>query len=644
MTLLNALSVRWLVPAVLPFLRLLLTVFPEGPHPDHYPSPSTPRPDYDFVIVGGGTAGSALAGRLSEVPEWRVLLLEAGGAPPVESIVPGFSRVFYFPSDNNWAFDLHPQRHGLLSYSNRSSPVPQGRVLGGSSAINGMLYVRGNRRDFDNWAALGNPGWDYESVLPYFKKSEGYRGPPLQDTEAYHGREGPLTVVPKKGEHLQYTEAFLNAGLDLGFKTVDPTGPAQIGFAPTDYTIRGGERWHTARAYLKPAARRPNLHILKRATVLRVIFNEHKRAVGVEYKHKGKVWRVSAAREVVLSAGALLSPKLLMLSGLGHPSALGLHGIPLVADVPGVGQNLQDHMCLYGLTWTVGPHLPNTAKDIFSPKQISDYVHYRKGAFTSPIGQFGHAWAKVSEGSGDSNWPDIQLYMASSGLAQEGVLASVALGLDKQKYLDQYAPLFGTTGMTIMPYLMRPKSRGSVVLRSRDPLDPPVVDPNYLSHPDDVHTLVNGIKLALKVGKTPAFAKGLGAQLYKKPLWGCAGHAFGSDDYWACFVRNMATTFYHFAGTCKMGPATDSFSVVDHNLRVRGVAGLRVVDASVMPVVVSGNPMAAIIMIAEKAADLIKEEWLAGAAEPQYSPSGHPHQHHSATPSPPSSGYHSIIS
>ncbi|XP_045125683.1 glucose dehydrogenase [FAD, quinone]-like [Portunus trituberculatus] len=636
---LTSLPVRWLVPAFLPILRLLLTSFPESPQGDTFPPPGPLRPDYDFVIVGGGTAGSVLAARLAEVHKWRILLLEAGGPAPVESIVPGFSRVFYFPTKNTWNFHLHPQRHALYSYSNRSSPVPQGKMLGGTSAINGMLYVRGNKRDFDNWAALGNPGWDYESVLPYFKKAEGYRG--RLSGKQYHGRSGPLTVVPKTGEHLEFTSAFKHAGLQLGFRNIDPSGPDQIGFAHTDYTIRGGERWHTGRAYLKYASHLPNLHIMTHATVLRVLFNEDKRAIGVEYMHKGKVRRVLASREVILSAGALLSPKLLMLSGLGHPHALRFHHLPVVAEVPGVGQNLQDHMCLYGLTWTLGSHVPNTVSDIFNPKQVSDYVHYRKGAFTSPIGQFGHAWANVLQ-KGDPEWPDVQLYMVSSGLAQEGILSSVALGIDRHKYLEQYSPLFGRSGMTIMPYLMRPKSLGSVVLKSRDPFDPPIVDPNYLSHPDDVQALVNGIKLAVEVGRTPAFVKTLGAKLYSKPLRSCAAHQFGSDEYWRCFVKNMATTFYHFAGTCKMGPASDPFSVVDQNLRVRGVAGLRVVDASVMPVVVSGNPMAAIIMIAERAADLMKEEWGAteGGAGQQYSSSTHAHQELSSGSS--SSGYQTV--
>ncbi|XP_047482478.1 glucose dehydrogenase [FAD, quinone]-like [Penaeus chinensis] len=699
-----------------------------------------------------------MAARLSEVREWKVLLLEAGGVPTSETRVPGLSRLFYFPSAVNWNYELAPQRHGLRNYDNRSSPVPQGRVLGGSSSINGMLYVRGNRRDYDNWAALGNPGWDYEAVLPYFKKSEDYRGPhrgetehyhgrggpytvtpkegphlpitgaflragqhlgfdvidpsgPEQigfapteyvtrngerwstaraylqpaarrpnlhvvhsafalkvpaagcggrgfvcvcvtkkgrhseediwaalgnpgwdyeavlpyfkksedyrgphrgETEHYHGRGGPYTVTPKEGPHLPITGAFLRAGQHLGFDVIDPSGPEQIGFAPTEYVTRNGERWSTARAYLQPAARRPNLHVVHSAFALKIIFDKKNRAVGVVYKHNDQIKTVYARREVILSTGALVSPKLLMLSGVGARQQLRQHGIKVVADLPGVGQNLQDHMCLYGLTWNVDVRTPNVAFDAVNPGVIRQYASERKGLYATPLGEFGHAWSRVS-GEGDPYWPDVQLFMVSSGLGQEGLMAAHALGLNSGKFMEYYSPQFGRPGITMMPYLMRPKSRGAVLLKSRNPFDAPIVDPNYLSHPDDIDTLVHAIKWALKVGQTPPFAKGLGAKFYSRPLPQCQAMPYGSDAYWRCFVLHMATTFYHFGGTCKMGPESDPYSVLDEKLRVRGVYGLRVVDGSSMPVVTSGNIMSAIVMMAEKTSDLIKSEWAPAA-------------------------------
>nr|XP_053654447.1 glucose dehydrogenase [FAD, quinone]-like [Cherax quadricarinatus] len=515
--------VRLLLPTMLPLLRVLLIAVLRGAYQGEYLPPPVLLPEYDFIIVGGGTAGCVLASRLSEVASWRVLLLEAGGAPPPESLVPGLSRVFYFPSESNWNFRLHPQRYALRSYTNRSSPVPQGRVLGGSSTINGMLYVRGNRRDYDYWASMGLPGWDYQSVLPFFKKAESYRGTLRGDTENYHGREGPLPVTPDPGNH-GVTSVFLKAGQHLGFPVIDPSGPEQIGFSRTEYTIKNGERWHTARAYLAPVTNRINLHVVTGATVLKVIMNGEKRAVGVKFLYHGKVKKVSARREVLLSAGALSSPKLLMLSGIGHRLHLQEHGVKVVTDLPGVGQNLQDHMCLYGLSWNLPRLSENNILGAIDPAMLSNYVHHRSGTYATPLGDFAHGWARV-HGYEDQNWPDVQLFMISSGLAQEGLLAASALGLDT------------------------------------------------------------------------------------RPLEACSDTKFGSDAYWRCFVLHMATTFYHFAGTCKMGPDADPFSVLDHNLKVRGVSGLRVVDASVMPVVVSGNPMAAIIMIAEKAAHLLKHEW-----------------------------------
>ncbi|XP_063596245.1 glucose dehydrogenase [FAD, quinone]-like [Penaeus indicus] len=605
------LPIRLLLPTVLPMLRLMLQSMFRGDGSAFEPPPHVYE-QYDFVIVGGGTAGCVMAARLSEVREWKVLLLEAGGVPTPETRVPGLSRLFYFPSAVNWNYELAPQRHGLRNYDNRSSPVPQGRVLGGSSSINGMLYVRGNRRDFDNWAALGNPGWNYESVLPYFKKSEDYRGPHRGETEHYHGRGGPYTVTPKEGPHLPITGAFLRAGQHLGFDVIDPSGPEQIGFAPTEYVTRNGERWSTARAYLQPAARRPNLHVVHSAFAMKIIFDKKNRAVGVVYKHNDQIKTVYARREVILSTGALVSPKLLMLSGVGARQQLRQHGIKVVADLPGVGQNLQDHTCLYGLTWNVDVRTPNVAFEAVNPGVIRQYASERKGLYTTPLGEFGHAWSRVS-GEGDPYWPDVQLFMVSSGLGQEGLMASHALGLNSARFMEYFSPQFGRPGLTMMPYLMRPKSRGAVLLKSRNPFDAPIVDPNYLSHPDDVDTLVNAIKWALKVGKTPPFAKGLGAKFYSRPLPQCQAKPYGSDAYWRCFVVHMATTFYHFGGTCKMGPESDPYSVLDEQLRVRGVYGLRVVDGSSMPVVTSGNIMSAIVMMAEKTSDLIKSEWAPAA-------------------------------
>ncbi|XP_068233844.1 glucose dehydrogenase [FAD, quinone]-like [Palaemon carinicauda] len=599
-------SIRWIFPVIIPLIRLMLGAFMNVDLETTFNPPKYLFTHYDFIIVGGGTAGCALAARLSEVKHWKVLLLEAGGPPPSESVVPAFSRLFYFPHTATWNYELAPQKHGLRYFINRSSPVPHGKVLGGSSTINGMLYLRGNRRDFDHWASLGNTLWGYDSVLPYFKKSEGYDGPHLLYTENYHGRTGPVVVTPDRGG--MFTNVFLMAGQYLGYNIIDPNGPDQIGFAPVDYTINHGVRWSSAIAYLGPAASRPNLHILHSATVLRIIFNKAKRAVGVVYMYRGKVSTAFANKEVILSAGAIASPKILMLSGVGPKDHLRQHKVEVLVDLPGVGRNLQDHLCLFGLTWSLKSGLPNEVNDATSFNAASQYVHHRKGIYTTPLGDYGHAWESVSP-YGDPSWPDVQLYMVSAGLAQEGLLASAALGLDPVKYMRYFGPISHRQSMTIMPYLLRPKSRGIISLRSNDPFDTPVIDPKYFTDPEDIDTLIRGVEMAVEIGQSPPFNRILGAKFYSKPLDGCQEHRFGSKAYWACYILNMASTFYHFAGSCKMGPEGDPYSVVDQYLRVRGVTGLRVVDASVMPVVVSANPMAAIIMIAEKAADFIRQTW-----------------------------------
>ncbi|KAK7081083.1 hypothetical protein SK128_022646 [Halocaridina rubra] len=369
---------RWLLPTVLPIIRIMLTTFLREDQPtEEFNSPKYLYDRYDFIIVGGGTAGCVLASRLSEVAHWKILVLEAGGPPPPESRVPGLSRLFYFPSATTWHYNLAPQRHGLRAYNNRSSPVPHGRVIGGSSTVNGMVYARGSPRDFDHWASLGNPGWDYLSVLPYFKKSERYRGPKRPHTERFHGRRGPIPVTPESPGF--FTRVFLQAGRYLGFKLIDPNGPDLMGFAGPDYTIYRGERWGPVRAYLEPAAKRPNLHILHSAHVLRIIFNKDKVAVGVIFMHHDKVKAVKANLEVILSAGAIASPKVLMLSGVGPQKHLHHHGIKVVHDLPGVGKNLQEHMCLYGLTWTVKPGVPNDVLNAANPASVTQYVHQKSG-------------------------------------------------------------------------------------------------------------------------------------------------------------------------------------------------------------------------------------------------------------------------
>ncbi|XP_047482501.1 glucose dehydrogenase [FAD, quinone]-like [Penaeus chinensis] len=556
--------------ALVPLVRLLLVgVVRETGHAPfelHVPLDLS----YDFIVVGGGSGGSVVASRLSEVAGWRVLLLEAGGPPAPESYVPALNFLFFLPENSNWEYTIAPQKHALKSFVGRSGRLIQGKTLGGSSSINGMLYARGNRRDYDQWASLGNPGWDYDTILPYFKKAEGYRGGHL-------------------GEN---------------------------GFAPFDYTIGDGIRCSTAECYLKPAASRPNLHTLHSATVFKILFNE-KRAIGVLFEHNGMLKVVKARKEVILSAGSLSSPKVLMLSGVGPAKHLHQHEIDVVADLPGVGRNLQDHLNVYGLTWTVRPDAEESPSVLSS---LDDYVKRRQGPYATPLGDQSSAWVRVSDAPGDPQWPDVQYMLSSSTLATDkGIFSPSSLGLDPVRYRSYFESVLGEEGFSLQLNLMRPSSRGSVTLRSRDPRDYPYIDSNFLSHPDDLRILVNGIKFALAIGNTTSMKNALGARFHDKHLPGCENIYYGTDDYWACYVQHMASSYLHPAGTCKMGPENDPLSVVDSRLRLRGVSGVRIVDASIMPVIVSGNMNAPVIMIGEKSADMIKDDWGASAILKAYS-------------------------
>ncbi|XP_045604676.2 glucose dehydrogenase [FAD, quinone] [Procambarus clarkii] len=592
------------IPVTLLRLLLLVVLRESGDH--NYDASFKLRNQYDFVIVGGGSAGSVLAARLTEIGEWRVLLLEAGGTPPAESHVPGFNQLL-LQGDADWNYFTTPQSKSFNGFTDNRIPFPRGRVIGGSSVINSMFYVRGNRRDFDHWEAMGNPGWGYKDVFPYFKKSEDYRGKVNKKTAHLHGYGGPLTVENKKWS-TPVLKGWLKAGRQLGYNLVDPSDPDQIGFSVVDFTSRNSLRWSTAEAFVKPSSSRPNLHVVLNAHVTQILFDDYKRAIGVNFQHRGKVKSVYARREVILSAGAINSPQILMLSGVGPADQLYRHGIPLVANVPGVGHNLKDHPYLTGLAWTIRNGSSFNILDNVNPRVLQRYIHERDGPLTGTISIEGYAWPL--SGAGDPYWPEVQIAFLPFTIGNDyGLITAHILGINRDLYHKYFHSLSGREGFSIGPFLTRPKSKGTVTLRSADPLDPPLIDTNFFDHPDDMAAFVRGMKFSIQVGESPALKYDFDAVFHNQVLPGCEYEVLYSDRYWDCYARSLTGTTYHPSCTCKMGPISDPYSVVDAQLRVRSVSGLRVIDASVMPEITSGNINAPVIMIAEKAADMIKLDW-----------------------------------
>ncbi|MBS7806258.1 choline dehydrogenase [Variovorax sp. PCZ-1] len=527
---------------------------------------------FDYVIVGGGSAGCVLASRLSEDPAIRVALLEAG---PVDSSIlihcPAGLAVMAQTKIANWAYETVPQK-GL---NGRKGYQPRGKVLGGSSSINAMIYARGQHQDYDDWAAEGNAGWAWNDVLPYFKRSEhNERG-----ASDLHGTGGPLNVKDLTTPN-RFGPIFVEAGRQAGYPVNhDFNGASQEGVGMYQVTHKNGERWSAAKGYLTPNLGRPNLQVITGAHATRVLF-EGKRATGVEYRHEGQLKTIQAAGEVLLSGGAFASPQLLMLSGVGAGAHLQANGISTLHDLPGVGQHLHDHMDavqvynapqltdLFGLSFTAM---------INGFKGIMEWRNTRTGMMTTNFAEAGG----FIKSSPDESRPDLQFHFVIGKLINHG-----------------RTPTWGH-GYSCHVCVLRPKSRGSVQLASKDPFAAPLIDPAFMQDADDVQRMVKGFKLMRALMNQPALAGFAGKEL---PLSGTSQ----TDAQIEQFIRNNGDTIYHPVGTCRMG--NGALDVVDARLRVHGMQNLRVIDASIMPALVSGNTNAPTIMIAEKAVDMIRED------------------------------------
>jgi choline dehydrogenase len=519
---------------------------------------------YEYIIVGAGSAGCVLANRLSIVPQTRVLLLEAGLPDTVKEIhIPAaFPRLFQTQYD--WAYTTEPQPH----LNDRRIYWPRGKTLGGSSSINVQIYLRGPRSDYNRWAMLGNLGWEYDQVLPYFQNSESNS----HGTSAYHGSDGPLSVTDLRDPN-PLTYAFIDAGLAIGMRRNDDfNGPHQEGIGFVQVTQRCGRRCSSASAYLQPVQHRRNLTIVTGAYATRIMLDRGT-ASGVEYVTAGRTVTARCTREVIVSGGAVNSPHLLMVSGIGPADHLAAQGIPCGHHLPGVGRNLQDHLAVMVLYKATKPLSLRSADSIGN---LLRFLLFKRGMLTSN-GAEACAFVRTNP---SLSTPDLELIFSPILFLREGLEAP------------------REHGFTITAVLLQPQSAGYIGLRSNSPFDPPRIQPNYLfAEAEELPVLIEGVRLARRMVQTGCFDPYRGEEI-------APGAAIQDDNTITAFIRRAAQTLWHPVGTCRMG--TDEEAVVDPELRVRGIKGLRVVDASVMPTIISGHTNAATVMIAEKAADMIK--------------------------------------
>lgn len=534
--------------------------------------------EFDYIIVGAGSAGCVLANRLSEDPSIRVLLLEAGGKNDslLVRMPAGVGELIKAKGVSNWGFWTEPEPH----LNDRRLWWPRGRGLGGSSAINGMIYIRGHARDYDQWRQMGLRGWSYADVLPYFKRSESLE----TGADAWHGGEGPLHVTPAKADHPIFDQV-IKAGAQAGFATTpDFNGFQQEGFGPYQLTIKNGRRWSAAAAYLtSDVLKRPNLATEVEARTTRIVI-EQGRAVGVDYVQGGAKGGATTAktaratREVILAAGAVQSPHILQFSGIGDPEALKAAGVEVVHALPGVGQNLQDHLDVTA-SWEVTQPITlfSMTKGWRKPLIGLNYILRGQG----PGRMNGLESGAFLKSRPDLDRPDLQIHAVLAIMQDHG---KVSVAKD---------------GFSLHVCQLRPESRGRVGLRSADPHDDPAIFANYLSTDEDRRAIREGLRICRRVAGQAALAPYRGAEHMP-------GEAVQTDDEIDAWVRANGETIYHPVGTCRMGASDDAMAVVDDQLRVRGLSGLRVVDASVMPTLIGGNTNAPTIMVAEKAADMIR--------------------------------------
>ncbi|XP_046434278.1 glucose dehydrogenase [FAD, quinone]-like [Neodiprion fabricii] len=554
----------------------------------------SPDPEYDYIVVGGGAAGSVVAARLSEISHWKVLLLEAGDDEPATAAIPSYYSAVT-QSRLDWKYQTTNESYACFS-TNGSCLYTAAKVLGGSTVHNGMIYLRGNPTDYNNWAAMGNEGWTWDEVKPFFLKAED-NGEINRVGRFWHSTGGPLSVE-RFPYRPPFADSILEAAKEAGFEmSQDLNGDKITGFTIIQSTTKNGVRRSSGASYLRPIRNRENLQISLNSTVTRVVI-ENGRAVGVEYFQNGEFKTVSASQEVVLCAGTVRSPQILLLSGIGPEEHLKLMDIKVVHNLPGVGSNYHDHM-YFMINFTINE--PDVYDNNWAA--ATEYLDFQTGPLSST--GLGQVVAELASSTTTPDFPDIQIF---------------GLGYDADCAPGEIGALRSTGKRTIAMVVgyQHPKSKGRISLASNDPFKYPTIWGNYLSESSDVDGLIEAVNYVMRLADTNAL-KAYNITLSVSTLTACNNFTYPSTDYWKCAIQQDTFPQAHGSGSCKMGPEHDAMAVVDHELRVRGIKGLRVADTSIMPQIISGNTGAPTIMIGERASEFIKKDaaWRSDLCSPR---------------------------
>lgn len=576
--------------------------------PDRAEEITTSNREFDFVIVGGGSAGSVLANRLTEIEDWKILLIEAGEDPSILSEVPaGFLSQLHSPED--YSYDIEPEKFACHGYKNKTCKWSKGKALGGSSTLNAMLYIYGSDEDYNEWSRMGNEGWSYDQVLPYFKKSQSCgHGQNDEWRSKYCGHGGPLRIRYYNYSQPEIHKMVLHAAREMGLPILDTiNGDKFVGYGIAQGTLDKGRRVSVSKAYLSPIKNRKNLYVMKSTRADTILLN-NTRTVGVRVTLKnGRSIDIKASKEVILSAGSIATPQLLMLSGIGPEKHLREMGISRIIDLP-VGKNLQDHVTWFGLylafkNQSATPPPPTYILDV-----AYEYLMYNRGPLASVSGYDLMGFVNVHDPS--AKYPNIQFingHMPQWHIPTATTFCN-AFNMDTEITREITEIVTKADMLLSMSILLKPKSVGEIRLRSKNPADPVRIYANYFSEQEDLNTMLKSLDFLKKMLNTETF-KRHEVQLRHLDISGCRHTKPDSEEYWKCNLRHMSSTLFHPVGTAKMGPESDSTAVVDPRLKVHGAQGLRIIDASIMPTITSGNTNAPTIMIAEKGADFIKEDW-----------------------------------